>query len=325
MVDEIPISSNVEEDVAPYKLPDLDLASDFDVETAAKHLFSECSHHLWRNFKRYSKYKDEASLMQIRIGMRRTRVAMRSFRFIIHPEIYKNFYREFRYFGNLLGEARDLDVFLNGMLSETCSHEGMETVYSELRHLALERRDYEYSLDQREITGGRFESQLSALDEWRKSDWSQHLGRMGASLLKGSVNSFALKVIEKGRLNLLSRGAFIDELSSEELHTVRKYVKRSRYHLRFFSSLFDHAKMREGYDLLVQMQDSLGHINDVKEGLILLSQLGGEVRADHMSDTLRLIAAIVANAGEEVEEHLKVFATLWHRYEEYDVTEAELR
>lgn len=325
MVDNFPVVDGMENKADIYKLPTLDLTNDVDVETAAKHLFRECSHHLELNYKRYCDQKDEAALMQIRIGMRRTRVAMKAFRFIIHPETYKNFYRELRSLGQLLGYARDMDVFLKDMLREPCSHAGLEKVHAELRTLANVRREDEYRLNQREIMGGRFEAQLQAMEEWRTSDWSLHLGRMGTTFLKEPVNSFALKVMEKGRLNLLSRGAYIDELSSDELHTVRKYVKRSRYHLRFFASLFDSRKMTEGYDLLIQMQDSLGHINDVKEGLKLISELGGEVRADNISDTLRLMSAIIANAGEEVESHLKTFKNLWHRYEEFDVTEADLR
>ncbi len=317
--------NNAKDGAEIYKLPPLDLTKDLDVETAAKYIFSECSQHLKLNFTRYAAEKDESSLMQIRIGMRRTRVAMKAFRFIIHPEVFKNFYRELRYFGNLLGDARDLDVFLRGMMCETCGYDDFREVYGELRQLALAKRDSEYRLNQREIIGGRLEGEIQALDEWRQSDWSVHLGRMGASLLGSPVSAFSLKVIEKGRLNLLSRGAFIDELSLEELHVVRKYVKRSRYHLRFFSSLFNEEKMSIGYDLLVAMQDSLGHVNDVREGLELMSQLGSEVRADRISDTLHLMAAMITTAGEEVEVHLKDFKDLWHQYEDYEITEADFR
>ncbi|MFT6557798.1 CHAD domain-containing protein [Sneathiella sp.] len=307
-----------------YKLPPLDLRDATTVEAAARRIFKECSVHLRTNFERFVVHEDEPSLMQIRIGMRRTRVAMRVFRQIIHPEVLKNFSREYKYFGRLLGEARDMDVFLRGILSEDCPLDGLEDAYEELRHHALIMREKEYKLIAVEIRGGRFAMQLENFDNWRNEDWSKRLGRTGQKILSAAVREFALEVIEDGRQEMLSRGASIEELSTQELHKVRKFIKRSRYHLRFFASLIAAEKRHQGYDILVKMQDSLGHVNDVKEALRLMGILGGEVRADHIANILLLIAEKISEAGEEVQEHLSEFTTLWHRYEEFVITQDDL-
>ncbi len=313
-----------QEQAPTYKLPDLDLSEDETVEAAAKRIFKECSLHLRMNFDRFSVNRDEPALMQIRIGMRRTRVAMRVFRQIIHPEVQTKFTREYRYFGALLGEARDLDVFLAGILNEDCPLPDLEESYEELRLHALAMREEEYEVIEREIMGGRFEHQMEVFDYWRKEDWSKRLGRSGKRLLTSPLRPFAVEIIEDGRQDLLSRGASIEELSTEELHRVRKFVKRSRYHLRFFSSLFQQDKIDQGYDILVEMQDSLGHVNDVKEGLRLMGQLGAVVRADHIANILLLMAEKISEAGEEVEGHLAGFADLWHRYEDFNISEKDL-
>ena len=307
-----------------YKLPDLDLTSDQTVEEAAKRIFKECSLHLRMNFDRFSVERDEAALMQIRIGMRRTRVAMRIFRQIIHPETQTRFTREYRYFGNLLGEARDMDVFLAGMLNEECPLPELEDSYQELRYHALAMREEEYDVIEREIMGGRFALQMKNFDKWRKGDWHSRLGRSGRKKLEAPLRPFAIEVIEDARSDLLRRGASIEDLSTGELHQVRKFVKRARYHLRFFSSLFQQEKIDQGYDILVAMQDYLGHVNDVKEGLRLMGLLGGEVRADHISNILLLMAEKVSEAGEEVEKHLSDFTRHWHQYEDYMITEEDL-
>lgn len=325
MVNENPAHSGAVKGDKIYKLPNLDLSGDFDVESAAKHLLGQCAGHLNQNFQRYCENKNEAALMQIRIGLRRTRVAMKTFKKVISPAIYKDCKNEFRYFGRLLGEARDLDVILRGMLEETCPVKGLEVAYEELRSRTQRMRDDEYSKNHKELTNGKFEDHLRFFEQWRNSDWSQHLDPTRAALLKSPVDVFAFDVIEDGKIKLLKRGASIDALSTDELHTLRKYVKRCRYHLRFFSSLFGPEKISEGYQLLVQMQDNLGYVNDVREGLKLMSCLSGEVRADHISNTLRLMAAIVQKAGDEVESHLDSFALLWQRYEAYDITRADLR
>ncbi len=312
------------EAVVNYKLPDLDLKEDACVEEAAKRIFRECSLHLRMNFDRFSLNRDEAALMQIRIGMRRTRVAMRVFKSIIHPEIQTKFKREYRYFGALLGEARDMDVFLAGMLNEECPLPDFEDAYEELRHRAIIMREEEYAVIDREIMGGRFARQLDAFDHWREEEWSRRLGRLGCNMLSAPLGPFALGVIENGRQTLLSRGASIEELSTAELHRVRKFVKRSRYHLRFFSSLFDQEKIDKGYDLLVSMQDNLGYVNDVREGLLLMGALGGEVQADHIANILLLMAEKISDAGEEVQSHLEEFTILWHRYETFEMLETDL-
>ncbi len=325
MVKENPAHSDVIKGINKYKLPKLDLSGDFDVEAAAKHLLGQCADHLNQNFQRYCENKDEAALMQIRIGMRRTRVAMKAFKTVINPTTYKGCKNELRHFGRLLGEARDLDVILLGMLKEACPVKGLEASYEELRSLTQQMRDAEYDKNHQELTNGKFEEQLRSFESWLNSDWCSHLEPAKSELLKSPVNDFAVDVIDKGKRKFLKHGASVETLSTDELHTLRKYVKRCRYHLRFFSSLFDQDKISEGYQLLVQMQDSLGYVNDVREGLKLMSVLGGEVRADHISNTLRLMAAIVQKAGDEVESHLDSFEILWHRYEKFEITRADLR
>jgi len=307
-----------------YKLPELNLTRADTVGDAAQQIFKECAAHLHINFERFHETQDEASLMQIRIGMRRTRVAMQIFRPLVAPETLKRTIREFRYFGSLLGDARDMDVFLSGMLDETCPQEKMEADYAHLRYYAYLMRDDEYQVIEQELTGGRFEKAFKNFEKWRQSDWKKHLGRSGMKLLDSPLKPFALEVIEHGRMNLLHKGAFIEERSTEELHKVRKYVKRCRYHLRFFSSLIQPEKLNEGYDVLVAMQDTLGHVNDMKEGMQILSRLIADVNAEHVSNILQLMSVKISEASGSVADNLHEFQKNWHRYEDYTVAEKDL-
>ncbi|MBL4907757.1 MAG: CHAD domain-containing protein [Sneathiella sp.] len=324
MVGKKPVDSGAENRANKIKLRDLNLANDFNVEAAAKLIFRECVHHLRLNLARYCDHRDDIALVQIRIGLRRTRVALKIFKTIIYPETYKKLKKEFRYFGRLLGDASDLDVFLKGMLNKTCPLNGLEATYEELRSCIRLMRDQEQDQIHEAFTGERFQGLLQIFDDWIERDRSLNLGWADTDLSRRAIGPFAVGVISKGRKDLLARGSSIEALSIDDLHNVRKYVKRSRYHLRFFSSLFDQKTLSEGYHLLVQMQDCLGYVNDVREGLKLISVLGGEVRADHISNTLRLMAVIVAKASEDVENHLETFAGLWRQYESYELTEANL-
>lgn len=307
------------------KLPDIDLTDNPDIETAAKRIFRESVKHLKSNFKEFRKTGDPAALMQIRIGMRRIRVGLKIFQQIIPKETRSRFNREFQYFGNLLGHARNMDVFLEVTLTESAKKAPLKKAYKELNELAEIRRREEYQVISRELIGGHFESVVKDFNKWVSSDWSAKLGRAAKKFMARPVAPFALSVLEQGETDLLNQGTEDEHLSADELHDVRKYAKRARYHLRFFSSLFNEEKVREGFEILVEMQDCLGHVNDVKEGLVILSQIAEDVRADYFADVLRLVADIVTQASEEIDQHLADFGRLWDRYEAFSIGREDLR
>ncbi|PHQ71998.1 MAG: hypothetical protein COB93_01750 [Sneathiella sp.] len=313
------------EELKIIKLPNIDLSDTPDIETAAKRIFHESAQHLRDNFVHFQKHGDAAALMQIRIGMRRIRVAMTVFRQIIPGDVRSRFNREFRYFGNMLGEARNMDVFLDGMLAENFNKKPLNKAGAELRLHGEAVRGEEYEVIKREIFGGHFESVLKAFDNWLKSNWSSKLGKAATKMMGRPVTPFALSVIDEGRIELLNQGAEAEHLSAAELHDVRKYAKRARYHLRFFSSLFTEEKMREGFSILVQMQNCLGHINDVKEEMIILGQLTENVRADYFANVLRYNAKVTEQAADSIDGYLEEFAELWQLYEGFTLETKDLR
>ena len=308
-----------------HKLSDIELSVSMDVEAAAKTVFLGCAHHLTVNFQQFKEEGDPLALMQIRIGVRRMRVALHIFRSIIPKEVRTGFNREYRYFGNLLGEARNMDVFLNGAFMRDIETKDFKTVLKELLRLGEELRAEEYDIIIHEISGGHFERLSKSFDKWLKGNWSEKLGRTARKIMSGPIAPFALDAIEEGSIGLLNRGADVENLSANELHDLRKYIKRSRYHLRFFSALFREQKIAEGFDLLVRMQDYLGYLNDVKEGMIILGRLSAAIRADYFSDTLRFNAYVYEDASKEVEDNRKEFLILWRKYEGFSLDKKDLR
>ena len=308
-----------------YKLSDIELENNMDVEAAAKAIFRECTNHLKANFHKFKKNGDPAALMQIRIGVRRIRVALNIFRPIIQKEIRTNFNREYRYFGNLLGDARNMDVFLDGTLAPDTKHKEFRKVSKELLRHGEDLRAEEYDIISREISGGHFERVSKLFEKWLQDNWSLKLGRSAKRVMSAPIAPFVLTAIDEANIELMNRGADVEHLSASELHDLRKYIKRSRYHLRFFASLFHENKITEGFALLVQMQDCLGHINDVKEGMIILGRLSANVRADYFGETLLFNASVFKDASKEVDRHLKDFRSLWAKYEAFSLDKRDLR
>ncbi|USG60780.1 CHAD domain-containing protein [Sneathiella marina] len=307
------------------KLVEIDLKNNPDLESAAKLIFHESAHHLEVNILKFRETGDPMALMQIRIGLRRIRVAMRVFRLIIPTDVRAHFKREFRYFGNMLGEARNMDVFLYGMLSPNIRKKGLRDAYLELRKQGEQVWKDELDIITKELSGSHFERLFSEFQQWLNSNWSDTLGKSACKKMASPVVQFALETIEEGNIELLNLGPEEVYHSVEDLHELRKFTKRSRYNLRFFSSLFKEEKVKEGFDILVKMQDCLGHINDVKEGLHIMADLSSRSGADYFSDILLLNARIIKTAGKEVDRYLDEFEALWARYQDFSLSAKDLR
>ncbi|MBL4740063.1 MAG: CHAD domain-containing protein [Sneathiella sp.] len=313
----------LEAELKIYKLPALDLNIQQPVEDAAKRIFKECSQHLQVNFQRFSTDQNEKSLMQIRVGMRRTRVAFRIFQDIVPIETRKKFNKEFKYFGRCFGPARDLDELLFRMFGEPCANPELEIAYLELKSLTEQKRAQEYSSLCAELEEGRFASLLEAFDEWVSGDWSAGRDLNAEKLVKAEIGPFAMDVIERDQKKLLKKAASLDGRSVNELHKVRKYVKRCRYQLRFFSSLFEKNKTLQGLSILGSLQNSLGAINDESIGLALMTKFCGEVQAAHLPNCLSLIAAESLKASMGTKAHLNDVENLMRKYKEFTLAEAD--
>lgn len=314
----------MESELKIYKLPDLGLRDLNTIEEAAKRILKECSHHLQVNFARFKVDQNEKNLMQIRVGMRRTRVAFRIFKDIIPTKTRKKFKSELKYFGKRFGAARDLDELLYGMLGETCPSSKLEHSYKELRAFAQKAKAHEYSNLCNELAEGHFADFLASFEEWQSSDWMLDTDLSQQKKMSEALVPFALDIIEKGQRDLIKKVGKISEKSADDLHKVRKYVKRCRYNLRFFSSLFDQSRMEEGFKILVPLQNSLGHINDAGIGLILMSKFCEEVSAKNLSDCLSLISLQCQQASADTRIHLATVTKLLADYERFSVNDNDL-
>jgi len=308
-----------------YKLPALKLHNQQSVEEVARCIFKGCSQDLLINFQRFSADNDEKSLMKIRVGMRRTRVAFRIFRDFVPSNIRKNFNKEFKYFGKRLGPASDLEELLLGTFRGTCKHPELDAAYEELKSLTMQAREQEYSALSTELEDKRLASLLESFDKWVAEDWSVRQEPTAEKLMVRDVGAFAIDIIEKEQKKLIKKSASLDTKSVAELHNIRKFVKRSRYQLRFLSSLFMEDRMAEGFSILIPLQNNLGAINDRSIGLVLMTKFCNDVQATHLPDCLSLIAAESLKAAAETKAQLAEVQKLIGKYENFFLTDTDFR
>ncbi len=284
-------------------------------EAAAKLIFTENAKHIHENVSLFLKKDDEMALMQIRIATRRIRVALRIFRDFIHPLTRQTFKEEFRAYGNQMGRARDLDVLLNGLLSEQCPPNVNAEDYQDLRLRIAKIRNREFRKMRKKLKSKQFRNLIKKYDAWCSNPLS--LGKKNAY---PDLHGFVLDTLDEGRAELMLKGRDLDDYSVEDLHELRKYVKRARYYVRFFASLLKPETVRQAYDLLVPMQDSLGHVNDVSVGTKLLGRICSDVSSKKMKRYLHMNALLLEYLGKQADAEMLVYEKCWADYRTFSIS-----
>jgi CHAD domain-containing protein len=77
------------------------------------------------------------------------------------------------------------------------------------------------------------------------------------------VAAFARSALAKGWKKAAKYGEHLDDLDGEERHEMRKSLKRLRYNLEFFGSLYKAKDVRQFVKELRKLQDVFGYVNDV--------------------------------------------------------------
>ena len=89
------------------------------------------------------------------------------------------------------------------------------------------------------------------------------------------LGEFAASALSKAHDRLLERGNGFESLSKSGRHDVRIALKRLRYALDFFGSVFDGESKKKFIKRLTRLQDDLGRMNDVAVAERMLAQLVG--------------------------------------------------
>lgn len=253
--------------------------------------------------------------MQIRIATRRIRVALRIFRDFIHPLTRQTFKEEFRAYGNQMGRARDLDVLLNGLLSEQCPPNVNAEDYRDLRFRVEKIRNHEFHKMRKKLKGRQFRNLVERFDAWCLDPLS-----LAKKTSYPDLNTFVLGTLDDARAELLLKGRDLDDYSVEDLHELRKYVKRARYNVRFFSSLLKPETVKQAYDILVPMQDSLGHVNDVSVGTKLLGRICSDVSSKKMKRYLQMNALLLEYLGRQADTEMRAYEKCWADYRTFSIS-----
>jgi inorganic triphosphatase YgiF len=237
---------------------------------------------------------DVESLHQMRVGLRRLRAALAMVRDMV--QLPEEAAADIEWLAGELGDARNWDVFVESVLPELPVPEvyqpGMERVLAASREEAQRHHNKVRSA----VGSARYTTLMLALGAWiAGEEWKQ--AGLPSEPLAQKVRKVAPLLVQHAAARVRKR-ARADLQRPECLHKVRIAAKKERYAREFFDAIGHGKKAARRHDLLAEMQDELGTINDSAVARQLVAQL--RERVPQEVGLLGFIEGVLVARAEEV-------------------------
>jgi triphosphatase len=210
---------------------------------------------------------------QCRIALRRLRSAFKIFRPVLRRELIHPIEQDVRAIAKILGTARDFDVLQAELVVPAAQALGESDELATLINLLEAKKTAAYDAVGQALTCRQYRRLLSDLG----AIGTDHPGPL-PDVWAGAdqpATALASSALTRAHRKLLKRGGGFETLSEAQRHEVRIALKRLRYALDFFSSLFDGGVKKKYMRRTARLQDGLGRMNDLAAARRLLAQLAG--------------------------------------------------
>ncbi|MEC5216558.1 triphosphatase [Actimicrobium sp. GrIS 1.19] len=253
---------------APAAVPAaaLDLSRPMGVMQAFRAIVGNCLTQIQSNAPGVVAMQDVESLHQMRVGLRRLNSALGLFN-SLRP-LPDGIQQELDWLGTQLGPGRDWDVLVESTLPDVISAvpdaalgEVATAAQNEAR---LKHRDAAAAVDSQ-----RYHRLLLQLARWMQDSDMDDPDRGQSQQLQ----AFARRVLKKNQRRLARRGNQVRGTDVRASHRLRIAVKKMRYAVEFFQSLYPARRLRQYRGRLTDLQEQLGWYNDVTVADKLLEQL----------------------------------------------------
>ncbi|WP_142847758.1 CYTH and CHAD domain-containing protein [Telmatospirillum sp. J64-1] len=231
---------------------------------------------------------DIEGVHKMRVGLRQMRAALTLFKDVLPALEREGMAVALKDFQRCLGEARDLDVFLEETLRPLSEHFPDEAGLALLIEAAQAERGKAYDALRAAMDQPSFTDLLLDLEIWIHG-WRHDDEGAGSAppsdvndWLDRPVKDFAAKALNKRYRKVGKLGRHIKDLPMPELHALRIELKKLRYGVEFFASLYPASKSKRLLRRLKDLQNVLGDINDSVAHRQLLDRLhkAGSERAE---------------------------------------------
>jgi inorganic triphosphatase YgiF len=247
-----------------HKARPVTLAPGMLVDDALHQILGACIRHWLDNEAATLDGHDPEGLHQLRVALRRLRSALTLFKTAMDEATRTGWSTELRWLLGPLGPARDLDVFATEMLAPIQVARGDDPDLAALAAVVASGRQAAQAQLREALRSERYGDLALRLACWvERRGWRQGADVDVLLAQRQPVSSFATTILAKRHRQALKRGRHFAKLDPEQRHQLRIALKKLRYGAEFFSSLFEAKPVSRFRKAAAQMQDILGHLNDV--------------------------------------------------------------
>ena len=235
---------------------------------------------------------------QLRVGIRRLRAALALFRPLLDPVPADRFGLELRRLGQVLGAARDWDVFCAETLAVVPAAAALRPA-AEAARAAARRALAE------ELAGPALSAVVLGLAAWAEA------APIPAGRLAAAMPRLERRLARKAR----RRGRRIRQRPPADLHALRKAVKKLRYGVEALAPLHRRRQARAFLAGCAALQAELGLMNDAAMAEAMAGRLDAAAPAEAVAALRDWAAARQAKALERIPR-------AWHRFKALPLPEA---
>lgn len=232
---------------------------------------ASCLQHLMANEAIVRHAPEADAVHQMRVALRRLRAAITLFKTVVEDEQRDPIRAELKWMANVLGEARDLDVYISKVLEPARDEHSNDEGYQNLLAEYQRRRDEAYQMVQETIASARFINGVLQAAAWIEAgNWLRDGGKPTRKRRDQPIAALAEEELGRRWKKIIKQGRNLVELDPEERHQVRIEIKKLRYATEFFESLFKGGgakkRKRAALSTLEALQETLGELNDIAVG-----------------------------------------------------------
>jgi triphosphatase len=258
--------------VAPRKAGAPVFAATATVESVARDVLRDCFAQIAENMVVVAASDAIEGPHQLRVGLRRLRTAFSVFGPSLGTDAFTSLGATARRLGQIVGALRDLDVLVEEVVAGQAEL-GLDAAALEALTAALEprrksvRAEVRATLAAPESVGFLFDlAQMIEARGWiSPSDYTQ-TERLAAPIL-----AEARTILGKRLAKVRKRGRKPEKLNAEELHELRKELKKLRYAADMLSPIFAARRVEGHLKALRRLQDTFGSLNDAAMAREILS------------------------------------------------------
>lgn len=242
--------------------------------------------HIVRNAEAFEATPEPHAVHQMRVAARRLRALLGAFRSVLPKVARKRAELDLKRLQKALSPARDLDVFLDEVLTDVA----VANVRVILARAARGPHEKAYGQVRRAVRSplmGRVRADFDALTAaLAKSKDGERTGR-----------SFARTILFRRHKALLRRLGGAKRRSDKRLHALRIRIKKLRYEVEFFRPLMPTGGVTAYHAALAESQDVLGAFNDAVNARALARTLANGI--DDLDPVSRQAIDAVFAAAED--------------------------